>query len=470
MSRGLTLAIAAALALAAGGCDSGSADKAGGERQVEPRVLTLANANFELVELQVWADEVERLSGGRLRIRAEDDWRGGDPHAEAGLIADVRAGRADLGWVGSRAWTGLGIRSLDALHAPFLVDDYELQRAILEDPIADRMLDAVAGAGVRGVALLPGPLRMLLTNRPVDDAAALEGLTIAISESEVAEASLRRLGARSEPIASGEPLAGQDGVEQQLEGLEGNRVVEHARYLMADAPLWPRPFVVFANARVWDDLDADQREVLREAAENAVGPMLERSRAGDRDGLAGLCLAGVAPVPAGTEVRRALRRMVEPVYEELRRDPIAREAIAIVERDRAGLPVSGTEPLGCPNEAGTAGGLPTGVYRATFHVDDEGAERYPEEFRAGPKAVYELRVDPARALITMRYPGGRVEVGFDETYTVYRDRVTFSGAGDLEFSARWRLDGDRLTFSDFESAEPIDEFVWGTHPWTRVGR
>jgi hypothetical protein len=60
-------------------------------------------------------------------------------------------------------------------------------------------------------------------------------------------------------------------------------------------------------------------------------------------------------------------------------------------------------------------------------------------------------------------------VGFDVQYTVYRDRVTFSGAGDLDFSARWKLDGNRLTFSDFESAEPIDEWVRRTHPWVRVG-
>jgi hypothetical protein len=147
---------------------------------------------------------------------------------------------------------------------------------------------------------------------------------------------------------------------------------------MADAPVWPRPFVVFANRRVWDNLDAGQRAVLRDAAENAL--------------------------PS------------------------------------------------CPERRATSG-----------------AERFPSEFARGPTTVYGLQIDPARACTTVHHDDGYAELGFDDQYTVYRDRVTFLG-GELEFSARWKLDGNRLTFSDFESAEPGDRFVWGTHPWVRVGR
>jgi TRAP-type C4-dicarboxylate transport system substrate-binding protein len=469
VARALTLVVAAVLALTAGACDSDSADKAGGQQDVEPRVLTLANANFELVELQAWADEVERLSDGRLQIRARHDWRKGDPQAEAGLIRDVKAGQADLGWVGSRAWTAEGVTGLDALHAPFLVDDYELERAILEDPIAERMLEAVGDAGVEGVALLPGPMRYLLTREPVDHAAALTGATIAISQSKVAEASLRLLGARSVPIASGEQIAGQDGVEQQLEALHSNRHSEHVRYLMADAPLWPRPFVIFANWEVWQDLDAEQRDVLREAADGAMEPMLERARTGDREGLVGLCASGVRLVQAGADVRSAFRRMVEPVYEQLRRDVLTREVMSLVERARTEEISAGTGLPACSERRETTG-LPTGVYRAKLHADDEGAENVAEDFVGGPTTIYELRLDPTRALITAHHDDGTSEVGFDELYTVYRDRVTFGGAGDLGFSARFELDGDKLTFSDFESAEAGDEFVWGTHPWIRARR
>jgi hypothetical protein len=88
----------------------------------------------------------------------------------------------------------------------------------------------------------------------------------------------------------------------------------------------------------------------------------------------------------------------------------------------------------------------------------------------GPKTVYELRIDPTRMTMVLHYGDGTSELGFDDIYTVYRDRVTFGGAGDLGFSTRFELDGDKLTFSDFEGAERGDEVVWGTHPWIRVRR
>jgi hypothetical protein len=197
--------------------------------------------------------------------------------------------------------------------------------------------------------------------------------------------------------------------------------------------------------------------------------MLERARTGDREALAGLCASGVRLVQAGADVRSALRRMVEPVYEQLRRDALTREVVSLVERARTEESSAGTGLPACSERRETTG-LPTGVYRAEFHADDEGAERFPSLFAHGPTTVFELRIDPARAVHIEHHDDGTSEVGFDELYTVYRDRVTFGGAGDLGFSARFKLDGDKLTFSDFESAEAGDEFVWGTHPWIRVRR
>ena len=43
--------------------------------------------------------------------------------------------------------------------APFLVDSLELERRVLESPLATRMLEGVEHAGLVGIALLPGPLR-----------------------------------------------------------------------------------------------------------------------------------------------------------------------------------------------------------------------------------------------------------------------------------------------------------------------
>lgn len=64
---------------------------------------------------------------------------------EQRFVRAVAAGEVDLGWVGTRAFAELGVTSLEALTAPFLVDSYALQAAILDSDLPERMLGAFFG-------------------------------------------------------------------------------------------------------------------------------------------------------------------------------------------------------------------------------------------------------------------------------------------------------------------------------------
>jgi hypothetical protein len=90
-------------------------------------VLTLANPLGDSGELDGFAGQVRRLSAGTNRIDIRSRWRLGQVHDETGLIGDVRAGKADLGVVGSRAWNSVGVDSFPALTAPLLIDSYALR-------------------------------------------------------------------------------------------------------------------------------------------------------------------------------------------------------------------------------------------------------------------------------------------------------------------------------------------------------
>src|SRR3954471_5137934 len=129
--RSALIALLMTVMAACAGCGSTTEDKAGGTRPGHPLVLTLASGNDQPLEVQAFADAVARESHGTLRIRFRNAWRRGRADYEHALIGDVRAGRADLGWVGARAWDDVGVRSLDALGAPFLVDDYALEQRVV---------------------------------------------------------------------------------------------------------------------------------------------------------------------------------------------------------------------------------------------------------------------------------------------------------------------------------------------------
>src|SRR5262245_48858308 len=122
MARLLVAPVLAALALSA--CGGQDVLRAGGAAPPGVQGPTMANSNGSPDELQAFVDQVEELSSGRLRIKLVNAWRRGEQHYEQGLFADVKAGKADLGWVGSRVLGNVGVTAFDPLHAPFLVDSY----------------------------------------------------------------------------------------------------------------------------------------------------------------------------------------------------------------------------------------------------------------------------------------------------------------------------------------------------------
>src|SRR5688572_27755603 len=84
MSRSALILLATAVFAA--GCGSSASDRAGGTTPAKPTVLTMANVNYAPEELEQFASAVERVSGGRLRIRWVNDWRQGEPgYPEANL-------------------------------------------------------------------------------------------------------------------------------------------------------------------------------------------------------------------------------------------------------------------------------------------------------------------------------------------------------------------------------------------------
>src|SRR6185369_16640099 len=80
MSRSALIPVLAAILQA--GCGGGGSDRAGGGGEpVAAKVLVMANANFDLGELEAFDDAVARVSGGRLRIQWRNEYsrgRGGN--------------------------------------------------------------------------------------------------------------------------------------------------------------------------------------------------------------------------------------------------------------------------------------------------------------------------------------------------------------------------------------------------------
>ena len=465
LSRTVVVALVGGAGLLAG-CGDVATDKAGGGEGHEARVLRLANHNPEPGELEPFAREVARASHGRLRIEFVNGWREGESNSEPGVLDDVRAGKVDLAWVGARAFKAEGVRALDPLVAPFAVTDYATEEKLLASPIAAEMLDAVAEAGVRGIAILPGPLQRLGMREPWRTAADLRGKRIGAPAGIGGEA-VKALGARPVAVGSGGSLRAVDGSGQlHLTAFLANHYAPTLPYVATQA-LWPRPPVVIAGSRVWARLSRADRNALLEAGRLAAGPGLALIRAGERSALPLLCRQGARFFRADVA---DLRRAVEPVYAEMRRDAVAARVLAAIDGMRT---PDTAAPIACAaNHKTAAGGPPSGTYTWTI-TRAEALQAVPAvaqqpDFLAQLPAFFRAVIRSGHIVIYVSSRGAAEEVGFDADISVFEDRAEFdAGDGHDKQTARWSLAGDDLRFSDVTSGAD-GQVVMTTKPWTRV--
>src|SRR5947209_11607434 len=151
------LATAAAVIAGCGG--AAKLDKTGKPVRDKPVVLTLADHENGTLDVQNWIQQVQRRSGGTIRIEFRRAWRANDPDYDRGTIADVRAGRIDIAKIAARSWDEVGVQSFRALVAPMLIDSYALEQRVLTSGLPAEMLRGVGNQHVAGLAVLPGLLR-----------------------------------------------------------------------------------------------------------------------------------------------------------------------------------------------------------------------------------------------------------------------------------------------------------------------
>jgi TRAP-type C4-dicarboxylate transport system substrate-binding protein len=451
MNRTLTCLLVAAALLSA--CGS-STDRTGKPAQGRVTVLTFGNVNYAPGELQPFADEVGRLSGGHMRIRFLNDYRKGQVDQEKGVIDDVRAGKLDLGWAGARAFDRVGDTAFEAFQAPLLIDSYEAERAVLRSPVPAAALKTLEPLGVDGIGVLPGPLRKLVAvKRPIVEPGGLQGLRTAFSGGPATENALRTLGAEPVRIASGTQWDGWDAAEAQLGAIAGNHFEDDAHHLSSNVNLWPRFPVVFAGPSARAKLSSEQLALLRRAAVAAGPPGLAAIQDGERAAMKQLCRS-MQVTKASPAQLEALRTASQPTYDSIARDAAAGPLLHQLESIRDGVdePASAAPP--CADGASNVTAL-DGTWVGSVEIDGE-LRRLRWVIEKGQYKEYELG-------------GGQWSLGDQGAIAVYRDHFQMTSAGDGSMSpGRWSVSGDTLRVSDFSTPDPIGQRIFAGHAWTRA--
>jgi TRAP-type C4-dicarboxylate transport system substrate-binding protein len=488
MKTGRRLAVllslaAASAALVVAGCSGGGAEaenKAGGSGG--PVILTLASTNGEIdltPAVANFVEGVEELSGGNLRINVVNEWGDGAPDAEQLVVRDVSAGKADLGWVGTRVFDTLGANSFQALTAPMLVDSYALENAVIESGMTEEMLAGLDDLDVAGLAVLPDGLRRPASvEGPMLGPADWHGITFGTLMSTAQAEAIRALGARPDQVFwKDREDRLRDG---KMQGFETSFWVHQhdpaltalAPYMTSNVTLWPQMDVLLGNQERLDALTDEQRGWLDEAARDAAGGATALADI-DAKAASDSCMAGGRFAEASDADVTALGAAFSPVYANLEKNP---ETKAFIERIQALKASTSPEPpvavpSNCRGEApehAAIGGRNTpaelnGTYRYVLTKEDAR--------KSGETDLSEYPHTNTWILKDGHFSVTGDFGGFTGSYSVDENRITFAPVGS-DYTTTFTFTVDDQGNINLDPVPPVDAgdaFEMGSHTvWTKI--
>ena len=477
---------AAALAMSGAACGGGS-DKSGGDAAPKTtlRMATMEGRGATYTDtVEEFTRQVEDLSGGELRIKIIWGGAGGayGPRAEQDVAGLVQSGKLVSALIPTRAWDELGVTSLQALQAPFLVSSDHLVEQIVQSELAEEMLTGLDKAGVVGLTLIPEGLRHPVSfARPFLTSADFAGAKIRSPLSNASYRLLEALGAKPVEICCDE--FSQAVANGSITGAESAFILvgnlPWPGTFTANITFYPKVNAIVMNKNAFNRLSDEHREILREAAAKTLRDTL-RNAPSDADSAALYCRNGGTIAFASDADIAALEQAAQPVYEALEADPQTKELIKQIRRMKEQL--SGARdplPEACaPASGGAVPTTPSGPEPSEFPEGVYRADLQPEDLIQ--KGMDQVTAHQIGGIRTLTFENGRWRdhtQGIAEDcvgpYSVEAGRISLhqdvaacgAPAGNFVMSARWALEDGELRFFDFRRGRPLE---WGSKPWKKI--
>ena len=238
---------------------------------IKPRLIRfgygLAENSNQGRAVKVFADEVNKLSGGKMKIRAIGGAAlGPDTQMQQALI-----GGAQEMMVGSTA-TLVGIAKEMALwDTPFLVNNVREADALLDGPVGDKVKAKLTDKGLVGLVYWENGFRNLTNSkRAVNKLEDLNGIKLRVMQNNVFLDSFKQLGANAVPLPYSELFTALetnavDGQENPYNTILSAKFYEVQKYLTVTNHVYS-PWIVTVSRKFWDGLSKDEQAVLQQAA------------------------------------------------------------------------------------------------------------------------------------------------------------------------------------------------------------
>jgi tripartite ATP-independent transporter DctP family solute receptor len=266
---------------------------------------------------QRFSEIVEKKSGGKMKVKL---FPAGVLGGDAAIISSLQGGTVDATMVVPGSLSVM-IKDFSLFDLPLLFNDEKEADFVIDGPVGRKLLDKLPEKGLVGLTYFEHGFRNVTNSRrPVAKMEDLQGLKLRVMQIPVMVDMFSALGASPSPLPLPEvyPALEQravDGQENPYSLVEASKYYEVQKF-GSDTRHTFNPIIVLFSKKIWDQLSADERKILVDAAKEAQPYQRNANREVNARSAEFLKTKGMTLTAFPAQERERLREKLKPVTEK----------------------------------------------------------------------------------------------------------------------------------------------------------
>ena len=284
-------------------------------------------------------DLVEQRSGGKIKVRL---FPGGQLGGDLQNVSALQGGTLDLMVLNAGLLVGQ-VKEFGLFDLPFLFASGTEADAVVDGPFGERLSGTLAPKNLVSLGYWELGFRNVTNSRrPVTKLEDIAGLKIRVVQAPLYIDLFNTLGANAVPLPFPELYTALeqktvDGQENPVSVILSAKINEVQKHLTFTRHTY-NPQIVLFSKRLWDRLDAEEKKLIEDAAQEAKVHQRQVSRDSEAKTIEALKSSGMQLVELSPEETARLREKAKPVVQKFSDgvDPaILKELQSAIEKARA---------------------------------------------------------------------------------------------------------------------------------------
>jgi TRAP-type transport system periplasmic protein len=307
------------------------------ERTIKLAVVTAPDHMINVGAAR-FGELIEKKSGGKMKVKV---FANGTLGGEVQAISALQGGTLEATIPIPGALTG-AVKEYSILDLPFVFDSEQQAAAVLDGPVGKRLMSYLPAKGLIGVGFMETGFRNYTNSKhAIERLEDFSGLKLRALQNPVFVDFNNALGANPVPLAFPEMYTAMesktiDGQENTLFTAQSSKFYEVQKFVSVTRHIYAAGIVLFSK-RFWDQLSADERNIIESSMNEVLEPQRKMARELDQKALDFLKKAGLKVSIVSPAERARMRERVKPVVDKYAAqlpEDLRKEFFAEVEKAR----------------------------------------------------------------------------------------------------------------------------------------